>query len=198
MKSPVGTALVHPPRKAEQDMLGRDTQAALLTKSDLEKLMHLRLGEASKQLGLSATAVKKACRTLGIHTWNNSSSREHCDDGSSVEIHGSSLESVSSRKSFFDNTQTFAWPAHSQSNEQPSCMASGSDVASDSGLGIVTASTATAQECADNSTSASASSSSTVDGGSGADPSESLHQSSPSTVDGGSGAGPSEALHPAS
>jgi len=198
VKSPVGTALVLPRRKAEQDMLGRDTQAVLLTKSDLEKLMHLRLGDACKQLGLSVTAVKKVCRALGIHTWNDSSFQEHCDDGSSVEIHGSSLESASSRKSFFDNTQTFAWPAHAQSNEQPSCMASGSGVASDSGLGIITTSTATAQERADNSTSTSASSSSTVDGGSGDDPSEALHLPSPSTVDGGSGADPSEAPHPTS
>jgi hypothetical protein len=51
----------------------------LLTKSDLEKLMHLRLSEASKQLGLSATTVKKVCRTLGIYKWNNTSFREHYD-----------------------------------------------------------------------------------------------------------------------
>jgi len=175
MKSPVGTALVHPRRKAGQAKLGRGKQAVLLTKSDLEKLMHLRLEEASKQLGISVTTVKKVCRTLGIHTWNNASSREHCDDGRSVEIHGSSLESVSSRKSFFDNTQAVPWPAHSLNNEHASCMASGSGVASDAGLGIIiTASTATAQERADSSPSTSTSPSSTADGGSGTHPSENL------------------------
>ena len=177
MESPAGTALVHPRRKAGQAKLGRGTQAVTLTKSDLEKLMHLRLGEASKQLGLCATTVKKVCRTLGIHKWDKASSQD-------------SVESVSSRESFFDNTQAFAWPAHSHI----------SGVASDSGLGIsFTASTATAQErppstpssstlshisditsaarirTDDNSTSTGTSSSSTVDGGRSADPSEALH-----------------------
>ena len=176
MKSPVGTALVHPRRKAGQTKLGRGTPAVLLTKSDLEKLMHLRLGEASKQLGISATTVKKVCRKLDIHTWSNAPSREHCDDRRSVEMHGSSLESVSSHKSFIDNTQASQWPAHSLNNEQASCMASGSSVASESGLGMIfTASTATAQERADSCTPTSTSSSSTVDGGRSADPSETLN-----------------------
>jgi hypothetical protein len=176
MENPVGTALVFPRRKAGQAKLGRGTQAVLLTKSDLEKLMHLRLGEASKQLGLGATTVKKVCRMLGILQWSNAPSREHCDDGRSDENHGSSLESVSSRKSFLDNTQAVAWPAHSLNNEHESCMASGSAVASDTGPGIIfTASTATAQERADSPTSTSTSSSSTVDGGRSADPSEALN-----------------------
>jgi len=111
----------------------------------------------------------------GIHQWSNAPSREHCDVGRSVENHGSSLESVASRKSFFDNTEAFPWPAHSLNTEQASCMASGSGVASDSGLGIIfTASTTTAQERADSSTSTGTSSSSTVDGGRSADPSEAL------------------------
>ena len=149
MESPVGTTVVHPRRKAGQPKLGRGTQVVLLTKSDLG------LGEASKQLGLSATTVKKVCRTLGIHKWSSASSREHRD----------SLESASSRKSFFDNTQAFAWPAHSHN----------SGAASDSGLSIsYTASTATAQERADNSTPTGRSSPNTVDGGRSAHPSEAL------------------------
>jgi hypothetical protein len=112
---------------------------------------------------------------LNMHLWSNAPSREHCDDGHGVENHGSSMESVSLRKSFFHNTQACAWPAHSLKSEQASCMASESGVASHSGLGInFTASTATAQERADSSTSTSTSSSSAVDGGKSADPSEAL------------------------
>ncbi|KAJ1464780.1 hypothetical protein T484DRAFT_1649135, partial [Baffinella frigidus] len=67
MKSPVDTALVHPRRKAGQAKLGRGALAIIVSKSDVEQLMHLRLSEASKQLGLSATTLKKVCRTLGIY-----------------------------------------------------------------------------------------------------------------------------------
>ena len=166
MKSPAGTVLVRPRRKAGQAKLGRGgTTAVILQKSDIEKLMHLRLREASKQLGLSASTVKKVCRTLGIYNWGkDASSREES-------------------QSIFDNTRACAWPTHSHTSEHASCMAPGSGVASDSGLGILltapmssarsyTASAAAAQERADNWTSTRASSSSTVDGGSGADPSE--------------------------
>ncbi|KAJ1469252.1 hypothetical protein T484DRAFT_1852334, partial [Baffinella frigidus] len=91
MKSPVGTALVHPRRKAGQAKLGRGTPSVVLKREDLESLRHLRLSEASTQLGLSATTVKKICRSLGIFKWKHTSFREHCDDG-----HGSSLEKKSS------------------------------------------------------------------------------------------------------
>jgi len=76
--SAVATAVVHPRRKLGQAKLGRGTQALVVTKRDLENLMHLRLSGASKQLGISATTVKKVCRTLGIHKWGNESFREHC------------------------------------------------------------------------------------------------------------------------
>ena len=152
MKSPDGTVLVHPRRKAGQVKLGKGCTAVLLTKSDLEKLMHLRLGEASEQLGLSASTVKKACRTLGIYKWRAQS------------------------QSVFDNRRAFAYPAHSHASEQASCVASGPSVASGSGLGIVyTTPTSAAQERAVSVTSPSASSSSTVHGGKSADPSEALN-----------------------
>jgi len=78
--SAVDTAVIHPRRKLGQAKLGRGTQAVLLNKRDLESLMHLRLSGASKQLGISATTVKKVCRTLGIYKWGNASLREHCAD----------------------------------------------------------------------------------------------------------------------
>ena len=81
MKSPVETAVIHPRRKLGQAKLGRGTLAVLLTKGDLENLMHLRLSEASTQLGLSATTVKKICRKMGIYNWSSVSPREHCDHG---------------------------------------------------------------------------------------------------------------------
>ena len=158
MQSPVDAALVYPRRKAGQANLGRGTQAVLLTKSDLEKLMHLGLGlgKASKQLGLCKTTVKKVCRTLGIYQWEKAAS------------------SRAQSQFFFDNRPASASPAHSRS-EEASYMAPASGVASDPGLSIsYTVPTATAQERADDSTSTSASSSSTVDGGRGADPSEAL------------------------
>ncbi|KAJ1472881.1 hypothetical protein T484DRAFT_1838529, partial [Baffinella frigidus] len=102
MESPADTALVHPRRKAGQAKLGRGTQAVLLTKRDLEDLMHLRLSEASKLLGLSSTTVKKVCRTLGIHKWNNTSFQEHCDDG-----HGSSPISKKNKPSLKEHTPDF-------------------------------------------------------------------------------------------
>ena len=76
--SAVDTAVIHPRRKLGQAKLGRGTRAVSLTKRDLENLMHLRLSVASKQLGISATTVKKVCRTLGINTWGNASFRGHC------------------------------------------------------------------------------------------------------------------------
>mmetsp|Transcript_55659 Transcript_55659/g.132717 ORF Transcript_55659/g.132717 Transcript_55659/m.132717 type:complete len:250 (-) Transcript_55659:63-812(-) len=80
MKSPADTAMVHPRRKAGQAKLGRGAPSVVVTRGDLEKLQHLRLSEASTQLGLSATTVKKLCRTLGIFKWSNTSLEEHCDD----------------------------------------------------------------------------------------------------------------------
>ena len=155
MEIPVGTVLVYPRRKHGQANLGRGTQAVLLTKSDLEELMHLRLGEASKQLGLSTSTVKKVCRTLGIFMWKKA------------------VSSSAERQSFFDNMRASALPSLSHTSEQASCMVAGSGVASGSGLSIrYTTSTAAEQEPADNAPSTSASSSSTVDGGTGADPSE--------------------------
>ena len=156
MHSPVDAALVYPRRKAGQANLGRGTQAVLLTKSDLEKLMHrgLGLGRASKQLGLCKTTVKKVCRTLGICQWEKAAS------------------SRAESQFFFNSRLAVASPAHSH-NEEASYMAPVSGMASDSGLRIsCTAPTAIAQERADNSTSTSASSSSTVDEGRGADPGE--------------------------
>jgi len=137
VESPVGTALVHPRRKGGQAKLGRGgRQAVHLTKSDLEKLMHLRLPEASRQLGLSTTTVKKVCRTLGIYKWDKAES------------------SRAESQSFFDNRR--ALPALSHTSEHASCMAAGSGV----GLGIsYTASTAAEHEPADNAPSPNASSS---------------------------------------
>ena len=158
MESPVGTVLVHPRRKGGQAKLGRGTQAVLLTKSDLEKLRHLRLGEASKQLGISTTTVKKVCRTLGIFMWKKAAS------------------SRAESQSLFDNRRALALPAPAHTSEQGSCMAAGSSVASGSGLGIsYTTSKAAEQQPADNATSTGASSSSTVDGERGADPSETIN-----------------------
>ena len=174
MESPVGTVRVHPRRKAGHAKLGRGTQAVHLTRSDLVSMsMHLRLREASEQLGLSTTTVKKACRTLGIYKWNTTSIGECCDDGSDDENHGNSLESVPSSaesQSVFDNKRAVAWPAHSPTSEQASCMALGSGVTSGS-----TTSTAAAQERADEATLSRESSSSTVDSGRAAEPGEALN-----------------------
>jgi len=207
LKSPVDIALVHPRRKAGQAKLGKGTRAVLLTRSDIEKLMpHHRLSEASKQLGLSVTTVKKVSRKLGIRQWNNRSSREDLDDGRSpppLAFNGVSaplpvtesaplpvralachlmhidratapmkFESTSSpaaSQSFLTNGRAFAWPAHSHTSEQSSAlrdatllssstgvhieqasfMASGSGVASGSGLAFsYTTSTAAAQHAA--------------------------------------------------
>jgi len=161
MKSPVDIALVHPRRKAGEAKLGKGTRPMMLTRSDIEKLMpHLRLSEASKQLGLSPTTVKKVCRKLGIDKWNNSPSfRGDGDDGRSpfspdafngvsapLPVVDVSASSLAASQSFLDNGRTFAWLAHSHTIEQASCMAPGSGVASGSGLGFMhTTSTAAAQ-----------------------------------------------------
>ena len=161
MKSPVDTALVHPRRKAGQAKLGRGTSAVLLTRSDIERLMpHLRLSEASTQLGLSPTTVKKACRKLGIHKWGKFPSVwADCDNGRSplpplsfnsvsaplpvVDVSASSLAVC---RSFLDNGRMSAWLAHLHTSEQASCMAPGSGGASGSGLSFMyTPATAAAQ-----------------------------------------------------
>ena len=188
MKSPCDTALVHPRRKAGQAKLGKSARAVLLTRSDIEKLMpYLRLSEAAKQLGLSATTVKKVCRKLGIRHWNTTSFREDCDDGrndvsaplpvadvmhidqvtSPMKLESDSTPTAS--QSFFDNGRAFTWPPHSHTSEQASCMSSGSVVASGSGLDFsYTTSTAAAQQRASVATPAfsrSASASSSTDSG---------------------------------
>lgn len=57
-----------PRRKAGEDM--RTTSApVLLNKSCIEKLFHLSLQGAASKLGISRTAMKSACRKLGIQKW---------------------------------------------------------------------------------------------------------------------------------
>ncbi|KAJ1479021.1 hypothetical protein T484DRAFT_1815962 [Baffinella frigidus] len=95
--------------------LGRGTQAVVLTKSGVEKMMHLSLSNASKELGLSMTTVKKMCRTLGIDQWNNRSL--HKSDCNVTHKHASSR--AASQPSL-DEWRAFAPPPPSHTREQTS------------------------------------------------------------------------------
>ncbi|EKX37575.1 hypothetical protein GUITHDRAFT_116214 [Guillardia theta CCMP2712] len=67
--------VVFPRRKRGQSMpTNRD--AIGLDASSITSLFHLRQTEAAKHLGISLTAMKNACRSLGINKWPYSRNRD--------------------------------------------------------------------------------------------------------------------------
>ena len=63
-----GHITTFPRRKAGQDVR-TNSAPVLLNKASIESLFHLSLQGAAAQLGLSRTAMKSACRKLGIKKW---------------------------------------------------------------------------------------------------------------------------------
>ncbi|EKX38620.1 hypothetical protein GUITHDRAFT_115168 [Guillardia theta CCMP2712] len=74
-------ALVCPRRKKNPSAAKRDAEdPVVLTRELLESLFSLPLSSASERLGICPTAIKKACRKLGIPKWpfKNQSRRGAC------------------------------------------------------------------------------------------------------------------------
>eukprot|EP00961_Rhodomonas_salina_P276497 3735640-Rhodomonas_salina.1 len=65
---------VFPRRKAGQDSRS-NSQPVVLSETVLRELFYLPLQEACAKLGICATALKKACRKLGIKKWPYRTSR---------------------------------------------------------------------------------------------------------------------------
>mmetsp|Transcript_10616 Transcript_10616/g.21005 ORF Transcript_10616/g.21005 Transcript_10616/m.21005 type:complete len:523 (+) Transcript_10616:217-1785(+) len=63
-----GYSIIFPRRKAGQDSRG-PTQPVIVTMELLKELSHMPLATAAEKLGVSPTAIKKACRKLGVHRW---------------------------------------------------------------------------------------------------------------------------------
>eukprot|EP00960_Hanusia_phi_P066557 766422-Hanusia_phi.AAC.1 len=62
----VNAVKVHPRRKSGSK---RDATVVTLTFETLSRFFGQSIEEASKQLGLSATALRRACRKLGVNKW---------------------------------------------------------------------------------------------------------------------------------
>eukprot|EP00283_Hemiselmis_rufescens_P005810 CAMPEP_0173424634 /NCGR_PEP_ID=MMETSP1357-20121228/4512_1 /TAXON_ID=77926 /ORGANISM="Hemiselmis rufescens, Strain PCC563" /LENGTH=110 /DNA_ID=CAMNT_0014387897 /DNA_START=243 /DNA_END=571 /DNA_ORIENTATION=+ len=67
-KKDTGYSIIFPRRKAGQAARG-PTQPVIVTMDLLKELAHMPLATAADKLGVSPTAIKKACRKIGVHRW---------------------------------------------------------------------------------------------------------------------------------
>jgi len=66
---PVKGSTVFPRRKAGQDRKDARTRPVTITLDLLDSFCEISLTEAAKKLGISSTAMKKACRKVGVKRW---------------------------------------------------------------------------------------------------------------------------------
>mmetsp|Transcript_24458 Transcript_24458/g.55161 ORF Transcript_24458/g.55161 Transcript_24458/m.55161 type:complete len:140 (-) Transcript_24458:101-520(-) len=62
-------ARIFPRRKAGETPSASNKSVVTLSKKDISLLFHLKQGDAANRLGISLTALKKACRRVGIDKW---------------------------------------------------------------------------------------------------------------------------------
>ncbi|EKX39799.1 hypothetical protein GUITHDRAFT_114049 [Guillardia theta CCMP2712] len=106
------------PRKKLHWKPGKEKQAPVqLTQQDILKLFHVRQTEAAKMLGISLTALKSACRILGLPRWPYH--RVDIDEKASRMAQSTGLVEVLSSECFeplFLATDSFSSPQSPPSN----------------------------------------------------------------------------------
>ncbi|EKX50226.1 hypothetical protein GUITHDRAFT_151252 [Guillardia theta CCMP2712] len=62
-------ARIFPRRKAGETSISASKSVVTLSKKDISMMFHMKQGDAANMLGISLTALKKACRRVGIDKW---------------------------------------------------------------------------------------------------------------------------------
>jgi hypothetical protein len=110
------------PRRKAGEPTRLNSKPVVLNDSVLRQLFTLPLHEAAVRLGISATAMKSACRKLGIKKWPYRSSHGVKSGGGSARRSGGNNSSNNSSSNSGSDSSSIMWPAIALSNASTCSM----------------------------------------------------------------------------